>query len=185
LQEEIKLHRASLKSGVQNNHTPEVLGQPPEKELDKLVYDIEKNQKLLNCIESCNYKRRQRINTLRKDRAVFDKIFKNIEMKILKEEKQMIKSIKGLRVKEAKMSKAKEDLDQLENVIGGDCRDKLALQIREIYKKYSVEYTHEEDDQKMMQELTPLSHRDFIIPTLRKLNYDMSVDFRKGTSQKV
>lgn len=157
--------------------------QLPEKEVDKLVYEIEKNQKFLNCIESCNFKRRQRINTLRKDRAVFDKIFKNIEMKILKEEKHMIRSIKALRMKEQKMKKARNDLNQLENVIGSDCRDKLAEQIRGIYQKYFVEYTHQEDDHEIMEKLTPMSHREFIIPTLRKLKYDLSVDPRKGKSR--
>ena len=181
MEEEIAGNRSALrktgKSQIVINHNSQ------EKEIDKMIYEIEKNQKLLNCIESNNYRRRQKINTLRKDRAVFDKVFKGIEMNILKEEKQMIKKIKSLRKKEEKLKKVKKDLEQLETVIGGNHREKLVEEIHKVYKTNCLEYSGHEDDQEFLGQLTQKEDLDILEGSSREHKFSelMSVDVKNST----
>jgi hypothetical protein len=156
-----------------------------EKDMDKMVHAIEKNQKVLNCLESNNYRRRQKINTLRKDRAVFDKIFKGIEMKILKEEKQMIRRIKSLRKEEAKLEKVKADLEKLEKVIGEDHREKLVNQIQEVYTKNFLDYSGHDDDEEFLHHLTPKEEVNLETRNTHRyqLSKIMSVDFKNKLSK--
>jgi len=179
LQKEIKEHKIELKKEKVKKMS---IGGPVgvEKELDKMVHAIEKNQKVLNCLESNNYRRRQKINTLRKDRAVFDKIFKGIEVKILKEEKQMIRRIKSLRKEEMKLIKVKDDLEKLEKVIGEDHREKLVNEIQEVYTKNFLDYSGHDDDEEFLYHLTPKDefNLETRITNNSKLSKIMSVDVK-------
>lgn len=136
-------------------HNPGVSLVSKEKELDRLVHEIEKHQKILNCIESGNSKRRKNINNLRKERAVFDKVFKGIEMKIMYQEKSMNKQIKRLSEKDEKLRKVEKDLTQLETVIGGNHREELVKKIEKVYQENFVDYSGAEDDEEFLGELSP------------------------------
>lgn len=151
--------------------------------MDKMVHAVEKRQKTLNCLESNNFRRRQRINTLRKDRAVFDKIFKGIEMKILSEERQMIKRIKSLRKQEARLAKVRADLVQLEKVIGRDHREKLVREIQSVYKKNFLDYSGQGDDEEFLNQLDPEGEFEVVERSAQKLLNVISVDPKKRKTE--
>lgn len=148
--------------------------------MDKMVHAIEKNQKTLNCLESGNYRRRQKINTLRKDRAVFDKIFKGIEVKILSEERQMIRRIKSLRKQEARLAKVEDNLAKLEKVIGEDHREKLVQEIESVYKKNFLDYSGHGDDEEFLTQLSPEAELEIRQDSTDRMQNVISVDFRTG-----
>ena len=149
-----------------------------EKVREKLIHAIEKHQKTLNSIDSSNSKRRMNINCLRKDRTVFDKVFKGIEVNIMKEERKIIKQIKKLKEKQDRLEKVEKDLIQLESCLGGEDRDKLAQKIEEIYKEHFVDYTGDEDDQEFLGELLPKSGTPDVVD---RPNSEMSMDNKGKT----
>ena len=109
---------------------------------------------MLNTTESENYKKSQHIDSLRKQRAVFDQIFKGIEVNIEKEEKKMVQKIKSLRKKEKLFEKTKKDYDKLMDIIGKNHRDKLVEEIGEVYKKNYLEYSGSEEDSHFMDKIS-------------------------------
>lgn len=141
-----------------------------------MIHAVEKQQKTLNCLESNNFRRRQRINTLRKDRAVFDKIFKGIEMKILSEERQMVRRIKSLRKQESRLAKVRADLVQLEQVIGRDHREKLVREIKSVYKKNFLDYSGHGDDEEFLHQLSPEVDFEMARNSARKMLNVISVN---------
>lgn len=124
-----------------------------EIELEKLTYEVEKKQKMLNILESGNAKRRKNINDQRKERAVFDKIFKNIEFKIMHKEKEIISQIKDLKQDKIKLNKSKEDLENLEKGIGENHTEKLVKNIENIFQVHYLDYDGENDDHEFFEDL--------------------------------
>ena len=127
-----------------------------EKKLEKMVHQIETSTQLLNCIQSNNSKRRQKIDDMRKHRALFDKVFKGLEESIYQEEKKIIAQIKSLRLIQKKAAKVEKDLEKLRSALKKNHKDDLAEQIEEVYHKNFVEYDgYDEDDERILNQLSP------------------------------
>lgn len=83
----------------------------------ELKTEIEKHTKLLNATKSSNENKRSEINSLRKERTLYDHVFRNIEYQILDEEKKLLCVLKKHQEMNVTIKESEENLANLLDTI--------------------------------------------------------------------
>ena len=98
--------------------------------------ELEKITKQFNAIASSNVKKRQAINTVRKERTLFDHIFKTLEYQIVAQEKRVFELIEKNQKKDAMVKESKGKLENIRELVSKNKYEDFYKIIEKEKKKY-------------------------------------------------
>lgn len=152
------------------------------KELKSLKKELEKITKNYNSISSANQKKRNQINALRKERTLYDHIFKTLEYQILQEEKNLLQLIKKNKEEEEQIQKQQENLNNIQDMVSKNKYEDFYKVIQEEKEKYL--HTIEESLKKQFeQEHKVLSPNSQVVPQKNNGQEKGRVVFEEGMQE--
>lgn len=130
-----------------------------QKELKSFKKDLEKITKNYNSISSANIKKRNKINSLRKERTLYDHIFKTLEYQILTEEKNLLQLIKKNQKEEELLKEHNKNLENIKDLVGKNKYEDFYKILQEEKKKYNDQVTKPQKEQQKQYRKTVLLER--------------------------
>ena len=97
---------------------------------------LEKITKNYNSIKSANVKRRDDINALRKERTLFDHIFKTLEYQIMRQERRLFSVIAKNKKQDVFIVERLQGLREIEQLSSKNNSDELFVLIEDEQRKY-------------------------------------------------
>lgn len=107
-----------------------------KKQINYNQKELEKITKKYNAILSVNVKKRTEINACRKERTLYDHIFKTLEYQILDQESKLYKVIKKNKKKEELLHESQRNLENINELVSKSNYDDFYKLIEEEKKKY-------------------------------------------------
>ena len=98
---------------------------------EELRQNLEKTTKQYNVTLSLNQKKRGDINQLRKERTLFDNVFKELETKILKDEQKIIELLKSRQKIDEALSASEANIEGLTSNINKNDEKGIALILKD------------------------------------------------------
>lgn len=108
-----------------------------------LRQEVEKLTKLYNATISMNQKKRVEINSLRKERNLYDHVFRNIEYQILDEEKNLMNVLKKHQELNVHLKEAEENLANLMDTISKTSYDDFFKTLKKEQDNYESNLKNE------------------------------------------
>lgn len=139
-----------------------------QKELKSFKKDLEKITKNYNSISSANIKKRNKINSLRKERTLYDHIFKTLEYQILTEEKNLLQLIKKNQKEEELLKSHNKNLENIKDLVGKNKYEDFYKILQEEKKKYNEQVTKPQKEQQKEYRKTVLLERKKIRNIVQK-----------------
>ena len=108
-------------------------------EIDDNKKGLEQITKQCNAVSSGNVKKRHDINALRKDRTLYDHIFKTLEYQILGQEKKLYELIECNTKKDATIKESEDSLQSIKDLVSKNKYEDFYKIIEDEKKKYMEE----------------------------------------------
>ena len=138
--ESLKVYHDKLKQEVEtaDNSDFENIRKKLKKQITDNQKELEKITKKYNSILSMNVKRRSEINACRKERTLYDHIFKTLEYQILDQESRLFRIIKKNKKKDDMLKESTKNLENINELVSKSNYDDFYKLIEEEKRKYLV-----------------------------------------------
>lgn len=141
---------------------------------------LEEITKHYNVILSANIKKRGDINKLRKERTLYDHIFKTLEYQILGQEGKLFKIIKKNKEKEELVKKSQEQLNSIKELAGKNGNNELFKLIEAEKNKYNANLDKLKEEVDDNKEVYKNMHNQRKTMNVQKMSW-----FRRGNRPKI